>query len=161
MMTLLYYIFFNKGNTMSERFTKGMARNIYYGGSVFFFLIFLALTFHTTKEMPKRDHRENITESVARGKALWEDNNCVGCHSLIGEGAYFAPELGNVYDRRGGEAGFKAFFNGWMKAQPLNIPGRRQMPNFHLSDQEIDDLAEFLKWTSEMDTNNWPPNIEG
>ena len=60
-----------------------------------------------------------------------------------------------------GEAGFKAFFNGWMKAQPLNIPGRRQMPNFHLSDQEIDDLAEFLKWTSEMDTNNWPPNIEG
>ena len=30
-----------------------------------------------------------------------------------------------------------------------------------LDDQEIDDLAEFLKWTSEMDTNNWPPNIEG
>lgn len=146
---------------MSERFTKGMARNIYYGGSVFFFLIFLALTFHTTKEMPKRDHRENITESVARGKALWEDNNCVGCHSLIGEGAYFAPELANVYDRRGGEAGFKAFFSGWMKAQPLNIPGRRQMPNFHLTDQEIDDLAEFLKWTSELDDNNWPPNIEG
>ena len=76
-------------------------------------------------------------------------------------GAYFAPELANVYDRRGGELGFKAFFNGWMKSQPLNIPGRRQMPNFHLTDQEIDDLAEFLKWTSELDDNNWPPNIEG
>jgi len=146
---------------MSERFTKGMARNIYYGGSVFFFLIFLALTYHTTKVMPERDHRENITEAVAHGKELWEENNCIGCHSLIGEGAYFAPELGNVYIRRGGEAGFKAFFNGWMKAQPLNIPGRRQMPNFHLTDKEIDDLAEFLKWTSELDTNDWPPNIEG
>ena len=146
---------------MSDRFTKGMARNIYYGGSVFFFLIFLALTFHTTKEMPKRDNRHNITESVERGKMLWEVNNCIGCHTLIGEGAYFAPELANVYKRRGGADSFKAFFNAWMKAQPLNIPNRRQMPNFHLTDQEIDDLAEFLKWTSELDTNNWPPNIEG
>jgi nitric oxide reductase subunit C len=148
---------------MSERFTKGMARNIYYGGSVFFFLIFLALTFHTVKEMPKRDHRENITEAVERGKELWEVNNCIGCHTLIGEGAYFAPELANVYDRRGGgnEEAFKAFLKGWMNAQPLNIPGRRQMPNFHLTDHEIDDLAEFLKWTSELDDNNWPPNIEG
>jgi nitric oxide reductase subunit C len=146
---------------MAATFTKGVARNIYYGGSVFFFMIFLALTFHTTKEMPSRDNRHNITESVERGKHLWEVNNCIGCHSLIGEGAYFAPELGNVYKRRGGEAGFKMFFKGWMNAQPLNIPGRRQMPNFHLDDQQIDDLAEFLKWTSEMDVNNWPPNIEG
>jgi nitric oxide reductase subunit C len=119
------------------------------------------MPFHTVKEMPKRDHRENITEAVAKGKHLWEKNNCIGCHTLIGEGAYFAPELGNVYTRRGGEAGFKAFFNGWMKAQPLNIPGRRRMPQFNLTDQEIDELAEFLKWTSELDTNNWPPNIEG
>jgi nitric oxide reductase subunit C len=146
---------------MSETFTKGMARNIYYGGSVFFLLIFLSLTMHTTKEMPKQDNRHNLTEAVARGKALWEENNCIGCHSLIGEGAYFAPELGNVYKRRGGDESFKAFFNSWMKSQPLNIPGRRQMPNFHLDDQQIDDLAEFLKWTSEMDVNSWPPNIEG
>ncbi len=148
---------------MSESFTKGMARNIYYGGSIFFLLIFLGLTFHTTKEMPKRDHRENLTEAVERGKELWEKNNCIGCHTLIGEGAYFAPELSNVYQRRGGGNldSFKAFMNGWMKAQPLNVPGRRQMPNFHLTDQEIDDLAEFLKWTSDTDTNNWPPNDEG
>lgn len=146
---------------MADNFTKGMARNIYYGGSVFFILIFLGLTFHTVKEMPKRDHRENITESVARGKHLWEENNCIGCHSLIGEGAYFAPELGNVYLRRGGEASFKPYLRAWMNAQPLNIPGRRQMPNFHLTDAEIDDLADFLKWTSEMDVNDWPPNIEG
>lgn len=148
---------------MSESFTKGMARNIYYGGSVFFLLMLLALTFHTTKEMPQRDHRQNLTESVERGKALWEDNNCVGCHSLIGEGAYFAPELGNVYIRRGGGNidTFKSYMNGWMNAQPLNIPGRRQMPNFNLTKEQIDDLAEFLKFTAEMDVNGWPPNDEG
>ena len=111
--------------------------------------------------MPKKDNRDKLTETVVRGKLLWEENNCIGCHTLIGEGAYFAPELKNVYDRRGGELGFKPFFSAWMKAQPLNIPGRRQMPQFHLTDEEIDDLAEFLKWTSEMNTNSWPPNIEG
>ncbi|HCF3660092.1 TPA: cytochrome c, partial [Pseudomonas aeruginosa] len=24
-----------------------------------------------------------------------------------------------------------------------------------------DDLAEFLKWSSKIDTNQWPPNKEG
>ena len=32
---------------MAERFTKSMARNIYLGGSAFFVLLFLALTFDT------------------------------------------------------------------------------------------------------------------
>jgi nitric oxide reductase subunit C len=37
---------------------------------------------------------------VVRGKHFWETRNCIGCHTLLGEGAYFAPELGNVYKRR-------------------------------------------------------------
>ena len=81
---------------MSERFTKSMARNIFIGGSLFFFLIFVGLTVDTMGSSPKRDHRENITEQVVAGKNLWEVNNCIGCHTLLGEGAYFAPELGNV-----------------------------------------------------------------
>lgn len=141
---------------MSEVFTKSMARNIYYGGSVFFFLLFLALTLDTTSALPERDHRENITEQVAQGKIIWEENNCIGCHTLLGEGAYFAPELGNVYKRRGG-----AFIKVWIKAMPTNTPGRRQMPQFNLSEEELDALVAFLKWTSEINTANWPPNIEG
>ncbi|ADE11359.1 c-type cytochrome [Sideroxydans lithotrophicus] len=141
---------------MSETFTKGMARNIFYGGAVFFFLLFLALTFDTVQGLPKRDHRENITDSVVRGKHIWETRNCVGCHTILGEGAYFAPELGNVYKRRGGD-----FIKAWIKSQPTGVPGRRQMPQFNLTDQQLDDVVEFLKWTSEINTNNWPPNIEG
>lgn len=141
---------------MSETFTKAMARNIFYGGAVFFFLLFLALTFDTVQNLPKRDHRENITDSVVRGKHIWETRDCVGCHTILGEGAYFAPELGNVYKRRGGD-----FIKAWIKAQPTGAPGRRQMPQFNLTDQQLDDLVEFLKWTSEINTNNWPPNIQG
>ncbi len=148
---------------MADRFTKGMARNIYYGGGFFFFLLLLGLTFDTMLELPQRDHRENITESVARGKHVWENNNCIGCHSLMGEGAYFAPELGNVFDRRGdgNETAFKGFLQAWMAMQPLQVPDRRKMPQFNLTPEEVEDLAEFLIWTSRIDDNDWPPNIEG
>ena len=141
---------------MSETFTKSMARNIYFGGSVFFFLVFLALTYHTEQTFPERTNAAQMTEAVVRGKLVWEQNNCIGCHTLLGEGAYFAPELGNVYQRRGPE-----FIKAWIKSQPTGTPGRRQMPNFHLSDAELDDLTAFLKYASEINTNQWPPNIEG
>lgn len=141
---------------MSTTFTKSMARNIFYGGSVFFFLLFLALTFDTNRALPKRDNSQNLTPSVERGKKLWEVNNCIGCHTLMGEGAYFAPELGNVYKRRGPE-----FIKVWIQSQPTGAPGRRQMPNFHLTDEELDDLVNFLKYASEINTAKWPPNIEG
>ncbi|MBF0139003.1 MAG: cytochrome c [Magnetococcales bacterium] len=146
---------------MKEKFTKTMARNIFLGGSLFFILLFLALTVGTVRALPQRDHRENITPIVALGKRVWEDNNCIGCHTLLGEGAYFAPELGNVYTRRGGANGGKEFIKGWIQSMPSGVTGRRQMPNFKLSEQELDAVAEFLKWTSEINSAKWPPNIEG
>jgi nitric oxide reductase subunit C len=144
---------------MSGVFTKAMARNIFYGGTVFFFLLFLALTFQSNNpnDLSKRDNRDQLTPAVIAGKKLWETNNCIGCHTLLGEGAYFAPELGNVYKRRGPE-----FIKAWIKAQPTGVPGRRQMPQFHFSDEDLDNIVAFLKYTSEIKTaNNWPPNIEG
>jgi nitric oxide reductase subunit C len=137
-------------------FTKQKARNIFWGGSVFFALLFTGLIVNSEQQTPQRSHASEITPAVVRGKAVWETRNCIGCHTLLGEGAYFAPELGNVYQRRGGE-----FIKAWIKAQPSGAPGRRQMPQFNLSEQQLDDLVEFLKWTGQIDTNKWPPNIEG
>ncbi len=144
---------------MSQAFTKSMARNIFYGGSMFFFLLLLVLTFDTVESLPETDNRENLTAQVAKGKHVWEDNNCIGCHTLLGEGAYFAPELGNVYKRMGNS---KEAIIAFIKFRPKNgIPGRRSMPQFNLTDDELDAVAEFLKYTSEINTQNWPPNIQG
>ena len=145
----------------SGGFTKEMARNIFYGGSLFFILVFVGLVFHTERTIPERSNEAAMTEAVVRGKMVWEQNNCIGCHTLLGEGAYFAPELANVYQRRGGDASGGAFIKAWMKAQPTGAPGRRQMPQFHLTDEELDNIVAFLKYTSEINTANWPPNIEG
>lgn len=148
---------------MGQTFTKSMARNIFYGGTAFFFLLFLALTFDTSQALPKRDRREvldsEVGPAVTLGKKLWEDNNCIGCHSLLGEGGYFAPELGNVYTRFGNN---KDGIKGFIKSRPKDgIPGRRSMPQFNFSDEELDAIAEFLKYASEIDTAGWPPNKEG
>lgn len=145
---------------MRETFTKGMARNIYYGGSVFFFLVLVGLTVDTVVSSPKRDNSENITEQVVKGKQLWEENDCIGCHSLLGEGAYFAPELGNVYTRFGNST---EAIKGFIKSRPKNgIPGRRSMPQFNFTDEELEEIAQFLKYADGIKTaRNWPPNIQG
>jgi len=141
---------------MAQGLTSQAARNVFYGGTVFFALLFAVLVMHTESRIPARSNSAEITPAVERGKRIWETRNCIGCHTLLGEGAYFAPELGNVYKRRGGD-----FIKAWMKAMPTKTPGRRQMPQFGLSDAELDDLVEFLRWTSGVQTENWPPNIEG
>ena len=105
-----------------------------------------------------------LTESVARGKHVWERYACINCHTIHGEGAYFAPEVGNVMTRWGvidePEDAFTTL-KGWMEAQPTGVEGRRQMPNFNLSEEQIRDLANFLIWADKTDTQNWPPNDAG
>ncbi|HEB97257.1 MAG TPA: cytochrome c [Sedimenticola thiotaurini] len=148
---------------MAQAFTKTMARNIFYGGSAFFFLLFLALTFDTSGQLPSRDNRAALDgpmgETIAKGKELWEKNDCIGCHTLLGEGAYFAPELGNVYKRFGNSIdGIKGF----IASRPKDgIPGRRSMPQFNFTDEELTALAEFLKYVSEINTAGWPPSDNG
>ncbi|MDR1969670.1 MAG: cytochrome c [Burkholderiaceae bacterium] len=138
-------------------FNRQTARNIFYGSTVFFALLFAALVFNSEQRIPARSNQQALTPAVAAGKLIWETRDCGGCHTLLGEGAFYAAELGNVYKRRGGAD----FIKNWIKGQPSGVPERRQMPQFDLTDQQLDDLVQFLKWTSEIDTENWPPNIEG
>ena len=150
---------------MREVMTKSMARNIFYGGSLFFIVIFVALSFHSHRYIvTESTAAAELTEGVARGKRVWEVNACINCHTLLGEGAYFAPEVGNVMTRWGvNEDPEEAFetLKAWMDGQPTGIEGRRQMPQFNLTDDEVRDLADFFLWVDKMNTQDWPPNDAG
>lgn len=150
---------------MSERFTKSAARNIFYGGSIFFLVVFVGLTAQSHWYIVNRSSdAATLTSGVERGKGVWEQNACIDCHTLLGEGAYFAPELGNVWVRYGGRddpEGARDGLKAWIQSMPTGIEGRRQMPHFDLSDQDLDDLIDFLEWTSRINTQNWPPNESG
>lgn len=114
-------------------------------------VVFLFLSYDTLKKIPDQTNEKNITESVIRGKNIWESNNCMGCHTIFGEGAYYAPELTKVYVRRSEE-----FIRMFLK-DPLSMyPGKRKMVKYDFSDGEIDDLLSFLKWCGEVDLNGFP-----
>ncbi len=149
---------------MSEVLTKAAARNIFFGGTVFFFVVFLALVADSVGTVSKITDKHPITPSVAAGKRIWEKKACFDCHTLMGEGARYAPELKNVWQRFGGDTdaeGARANLKAWFAAQPSHDPARHQMPQFHFSDQELEQIIDFLKWNSEIDTQNWPPHIVG
>lgn len=150
---------------MREVMTKSMTRNIFYGGSLFFLIIFLGLSVHSHRYIVNTStDAEMLTDSVIAGKRVWEDNACINCHTILGEGAYFAPEVANVMERWSVQDDPEAAFvtlKGWMEAQPTGIEGRRQMPNFDLTDEQIRNLADFLIWTGNIDSQGWPPNEAG
>ena len=133
--------------------SKQQARTFFLGGTVVSFLIFLGLSWHTlSKEVPKKTNEENLSESVIRGKIIWEKNNCMGCHTILGEGAYYAPELTKAYQRKG-EAYIKTVL---MSKEPWSPRGRK-MVAYALTEKEADDVVAFLKWISEIDLNGFPP----
>ena len=137
--------------------TKASARNIFIGGTVVVSAVFLILTYLSHVSYPERTHPEKITEEVEWGKRVWERHACIDCHTLLGEGAYFAPELGNVIERRG-----EGFVRAMLKTTSEQGWGTtRKMPRFDLSDKDIEGLTQFFIWMNEVDTNDWPPNIEG
>jgi nitric oxide reductase subunit C len=76
----------------------------------------------------------------------------MGCHTLLGEGAYYAPELTKVFERRGA-----AFIDAMLLDPQAMYPGQRKMQKYDLSAQDRQDLVAFFKWIGEMDLNGFPP----
>lgn len=150
---------------MGEGLTRAAARNIFYGGSLFFFVVFALLVAHSHYYAARSSiDVAGLNDAVVRGKRVWERHACINCHTILGEGAYFAPELGNVWLRYGGAddpAGAKDALTAWFQSMPSGVAGRRQMPNFNLSEQDMSDLIDFLAWVSRIKTQGWPPNEAG
>jgi len=146
------------------RFSKAAARNLFYGGSLFFLLVFAGLTAHSIVYI--RDistDSATLSPTVVAGKAVWEKNACVNCHTILGEGAYFAPELGNAWVRYGGKddpQGARDYLVTWIASQPTGVEGAPDAA-FALEDAELQALVDFLEWTSRARTQNWPPNDAG
>jgi nitric oxide reductase subunit C len=137
--------------------SKKQARAFFLVGTLVTFLIFIGLTvFSLSKEVDQTNH-ENITESVVRGKEIWDSNNCMGCHTLLGEGGYYAPELTKVIDRMNqryngsGDAVIKSIL---MSEAPWQ-PNGRKMVAYGMTDAEATDVVAFFKWIGEIDLNGF------
>ena len=116
--------------------SKSQAKTFFVGGTAVFTAAFLGLTYDSMKQIPALTHEDKITPAVERGKHIWEKNNCMGCHTLFGEGAYYAPELTKVVERRG-----KPWMKLFLKDPRKMFPGERKMVNYHFTDAQMDGRA--------------------
>lgn len=118
-------------------------------------VVFLGMTVDSHRQFPTLTNAEQITPQVTRGKDVWHDYNCINCHTLFGEGAYYAPDLTKISQQRG-----TPYLTAFLK-DPSKFYDeqrhRRLMPNLNMGDGEIADVIAFLDWVSKVDNQGWPP----
>jgi nitric oxide reductase subunit C len=134
---------------------KRQTRAFFYAGTGVFTLTFLALTIDTHRQVPKLTNEASLTPAVIAGKHIWHRKNCINCHTLLGEGAYYAPDLTKIAQQRGA-AYLAAFLKDPAKFYSEERD-RRLMTNPNLSDLEIEQVIAFLDWVSRINTQGWPP----
>ena len=134
---------------------KKQTRLFALGSSVLAAVVFIGMTIDSHRQFGKLTHAENITPAVLRGKDVWHKNNCINCHTVFGEGAYYAPDLTKITKHRG-EAYLKAYMRDPSKFYD-ETRHRRLMPKQDLSETDITDLIAFLDWISNVDNQGWPP----
>ena len=76
----------------------------------------------------------------------------MGCHALLGEGAYYAPELTKVYEMKGPDT-----IKLMLEDPELVYPGARKMVKYKMSEEDKEAMVAFFKWIGEMDLNGFPP----
>jgi nitric oxide reductase subunit C len=106
---------------------------------------------------------EEAKALVTRGKLTTQAKNCMNCHTLLGNGAYFAPDLTKSWlDPSWGskEIREQQMVDFLMNPQDRlhNGLGRR-MPNLGITEEEARATIAFLKWMSSIDTNGFPANF--
>ncbi|MCU0359197.1 MAG: cytochrome c [Bacteroidia bacterium] len=100
--------------------------------------LFIWYTFNIYARAGEKRADDFDTNKAASGRLVWQNYNCQACHQLYGLGGYLGPDLTNVYSAGGkGEDYIKALIKS----------GTKQMPGFHLTELEMEQLMEFLKST--------------
>jgi len=98
------------------------------------------------------------------GKLTSQAKNCMNCHTLLGNGAYYAPDLTKAWlDPKWKDmiamTGAKTKEEAMAKflQHPEQYPTHgRMMPNLKITAEEAKGLVAFLKHMSSIDTNGFP-----
>ncbi|NOY57311.1 MAG: cytochrome c [Calditrichaeota bacterium] len=106
-------------------------------------------------------HEKSLKEAplLQQGRELVQNLNCVGCHNVPRVHKVYAPPL----DGTGSKLASRRWLVNWLK-DPHKVRPETKMPNFSLSDEEIQVLADFLmsfkEFTGEAQLENLPPVYE-
>ncbi len=104
------------------------------------------------------------------GKLGSQTKNCMNCHTLLGNGAYYAPDLTKAWlDPAWQDGGTMQAMTGKSTKEeamaeflqhPSTYPTHsRMMPDLGITPEEAKGLVAFLKHMSSIDTNGFPRNF--
>jgi nitric oxide reductase subunit C len=131
---------------MSE---KGL-RNVFLFGTLLC-LVILGVMAADTLSQVRNLRTPALSEEVIAGKETWQAQNCNDCHTILGIGGYFAPDLTTVTIRRD-----PTWLNSFLLDSQAAKPGTT-MPNQALTAAQANQLVGFFQWVAKVDTNGWPP----
>lgn len=116
----------------------------------------------------KRLTEQEAEALVSHGKKTVQAKSCMDCHTLLGNGAYFAPDLTKAWldpQWEGMETLTETDSRATAMAAFLEHPSRyatqdRVMPELKITPEEARAVVAFLKWMSAIDTNGFPANFD-
>ncbi len=133
--------------------TKKTAFRIFLLGTLSSAVIFLGLTWDMHRQVDALSRADNLSKTVIAGKKTFERHNCNDCHTILGFGGYYAPDLTKVVQRVG-EDGVRYR----IKSPELAFAtSRRKMPQQNISPVETENLLAFFTWVGGIDNGDWPP----
>jgi len=88
----------------------------------------------------------------------------MNCHTLLGNGAYYAPDLTKAWlDQGWGSAESRESLMLQFLMNPEKYArtygSNRKMPQLNITEPEAKGIIAFLKWMSSIDTNGFPNNF--
>jgi nitric oxide reductase subunit C len=105
-------------------------KRLFFGTFVLAFAVYSVMVYTAT---PNLQPQRPLTGSAAHGQQLYQEYNCVACHQFFGLGGYMGPDLTNVASEKG-----TAYARAYLAS------GSLRMPDFNLSEAEIESLVDFL-----------------
>lgn len=108
---------------------------------------------------------EDAKALVNKGKMTVQARNCMNCHTLLGNGAYYAPDLTKAWldQSWGAEVVREQLMIQFLMDPETNartFGSGRKMPNLDITEEEAKGIVAFLKWMSSIDTNGFPHNFK-
>lgn len=133
--------------------TERTAKAIFWIGTLSSLALFLALTVDTHAQFDALTHADRLDEQVVAGKRAFERHNCNDCHTILGFGGYYAPDLTRAYTRLGGDAIRRRL----EQPEVAFADSYRKMPQQNLKPDEVEAITAYLEWVSGIENHDWPP----
>ena len=126
------------------------AKWVFWLGTLSSLVLFLALTVDTHGQFAALTHADKLDEHGGRRQAGVREYNCNDCHTILGFGGYYAPDLTRAYTRLGEDAIKRRL----EQPEVVFADSYRKMPQQNRPPAEIDEhtAASSPGWTGSTTT---------